>query len=345
MRCSDINELLSAYANGELSRTQREFVEEHLSSCADCRAALADYTGVQQYLTSPRATPVMPDISEAVMSKIKAADTVKKPIQRWRRPALIAAPILALLVALTVLHPWSASLSPKAIIAEAHAATMGLQSYRMIGSTTSTFEGTTLESTFEMEFAAPNRYYGRTTIDGELYEFIVIGHKQYNREPDSSRLVISKIIVVVLGSPPSKEETLELLSLLTDLEQLPDEKIEGIDCLHYRGRIDMDQVLEEQKAKVDRAQLGYQEMLRALKLQPKMKIEIELWISKDDHLIRQMKRDMQIAVMEPVSGGVAQEKWDTVNSMVKYYDFNKPIEIEPPEAASGELEPGWRLGD
>ncbi|GAI33150.1 unnamed protein product, partial [marine sediment metagenome] len=55
MKCSDIEELLSAYANEELSRTQREFVEEHLSSCADCRTALADYTTVRHWLTSLRA--------------------------------------------------------------------------------------------------------------------------------------------------------------------------------------------------------------------------------------------------------------------------------------------------
>jgi len=73
MNCSDLDELLSAYANGELSRTQREFIEEHLSSCADCRAALADYTEVRQQLMYLKATPSMPDLNEATMSKIRAA--------------------------------------------------------------------------------------------------------------------------------------------------------------------------------------------------------------------------------------------------------------------------------
>ena len=73
MRCSDLDELLSAYANGELSRTQREFIEEHLSSCADCRVALADYTEVRQQLMYLKATPSMPDLSEATMSRIRAA--------------------------------------------------------------------------------------------------------------------------------------------------------------------------------------------------------------------------------------------------------------------------------
>ena len=38
MKCRDLEELLSAYADGELPRAQREFVEEHLDSCSQCQA-------------------------------------------------------------------------------------------------------------------------------------------------------------------------------------------------------------------------------------------------------------------------------------------------------------------
>ena len=60
MKCSNIEDLLSAYASSEVSRTQREFVEEHLSVCAHCRAALADYIAVRHSLTSLRATTEKP---------------------------------------------------------------------------------------------------------------------------------------------------------------------------------------------------------------------------------------------------------------------------------------------
>jgi predicted anti-sigma-YlaC factor YlaD len=46
VNCKDFEELLSAYADGELSRTQKEFIEERLSGCADCRATLAQYEAV-----------------------------------------------------------------------------------------------------------------------------------------------------------------------------------------------------------------------------------------------------------------------------------------------------------
>ena len=57
MRCSDIEELLSAYADDELPFTQKDFVEEHLAACADCRATLEDYRLIRRQLTSLRETP------------------------------------------------------------------------------------------------------------------------------------------------------------------------------------------------------------------------------------------------------------------------------------------------
>lgn len=338
MKCSDIEELLSAYANGELSRTQREFVEEHLSGCADCRAALADYTAVRHQLTSLRTAPVRSDIKEATMSKIRAADILKRPFQRLLRPALIVVPVVAILVTLLVLQPWGTSLVPRSVMAEAYAATEGLQSYRMFSFTTSTFEGKTIEQTFELGFAALDRYHGKMTLDGETHEFIIIGDKQYNRElgSDQSR----KMGVAVSGSIPSKEDTLELLDILTDLEKLPDEQIDSVDCLHYRGRVDMERMVEEQMASLDPEQPGYEEMVKsmeqALEEACQMKTEVELWIGKDDYLIRQMKYDMQ---MPAENTG----QWNTSSSVVRYHDLNKPIIVEPPVTASGELLPGWRL--
>lgn len=42
MRCRKIHRLLSLYLDGEVRPPQREAVEEHLRSCAKCRAALND---------------------------------------------------------------------------------------------------------------------------------------------------------------------------------------------------------------------------------------------------------------------------------------------------------------
>ena len=315
MKCKDLQELLSAYADDELPRTQREFVEEHLAGCADCRAILADYMTVRQQLTSLRTTPVMPDIKQGTMSKIKAMDMLKKSPLRWMRPALVAGPIIAILIALLVLHPWS-GLGPQGVMAKVYAATSSLQSYRMTSTLVSIFEGETSEQSSEWEFAFPNRYHGKVTLEGEAYEFIIIGDKKYAREAADGRLYIiawSRFI-------PSKEHTLEILDSLTDLKKLPDEKIEGVDCYHYWGRVDMERMIEEHKAELEQLST--------------MKHNVELWIGKEDYLIRQIIHDMDGFPLEGTSRAVA-----------KYYDFNEPITIEPPETASGELLVGWRLLD
>lgn len=218
------------------------------------------------------------------------------------------------------------------IIAKAHAATMDLQSYRTTSSISSTFEGQTSELTYETEFVAPDRYRGKATTNGDWVEFIIIGDKKYIRDSDPS----CTTSVGVVGSSLSEEDTLELLDSLTDLEELPGENIDGVDCLRYWGRVDIDRMVDEWKAELDPAQPGYEERLKVMERQRQMKTEVELWIGKDDYLIRQMKYEMQVP-----SEVVGQ--WDTSSSMMKYYDFNEPITIEPPLDAYGELLPGWEL--
>jgi len=102
MKCRDLKELLSAYADGELSRTQREFVEEHLAGCVDCRATLDSYRMVNQKITSLNETAAFPDLKYAIMSTIKTENN-KKQFQKWLRPVLATIAILAFIaVVLTV---------------------------------------------------------------------------------------------------------------------------------------------------------------------------------------------------------------------------------------------------
>jgi len=272
------------------------------------------------------------------MSKIKATDIPRRPVQRWIHSALIAVPVVAILVVLLLLHPWNTSLGPGGLVAKAHAATAGLQSYRMISFTTYTYtsKGETSEVTWEIEFTAPDRNHGKVIINGDVVEVIIIGEKQYIRGPEQA----GKVIAITESSFPTKKDTLKLLGLLTDLEKLPDDKIEGIDCLHYRGRFDVERIVEEQKAELDPTQPGYEKILEDLEQLRNMKSEIELWIGRNDYLIWQVRQDMQVPVME-----TAPERWDTADVMWKFYDFNKPITIEPPETPSGKLLPGWRRVD
>lgn len=236
----------------------------------------------------------------------------------WACRVFIAVPVAAILLTLLLLQPLVPSLGPQGVMAAAHAATAGLQSYRMSGSSTCIrtciiFGEEISETAFEMKFAAPDRFHAKITIGGALLEFIVIGDKQYVREPDRDDLgegVVTEFAFVPLDIL-RREWTLKLLGSLTDLERLPDEKIDGVYCFRYRGRVDEPGPME---------------------------IEVELWIGKDDYLIRQMKVNQE-------EGSEDNVQWGIYTSIVRYYDFNAPIEIEPPKTACGELLPGWRLGD
>jgi len=99
MKCRDLEELLSAYVDGELSRTQREFVEEHLSSCSNCRATLECYRAINQKLTSLKETPALSNIKGATMSKIKG-EHISKPSHKWLSPALATTTIVAFVTVL-----------------------------------------------------------------------------------------------------------------------------------------------------------------------------------------------------------------------------------------------------
>ena len=81
MKCAELKEFLSAYANNELSQLQREFVEEHLSGCADCRAILENYEGTRRQLETLQSMPVstVVDTVSDTINKIQKIHHYKKP--------------------------------------------------------------------------------------------------------------------------------------------------------------------------------------------------------------------------------------------------------------------------
>ena len=184
MNHSNLEELLSAYADGELPRTQREFVEGHLADCATCRATLADHTWERYQLTSLRSTPVPSDLKQATMSKIEASQKFTRlfpaPVPpALVRPALVVASVLIVVIVIGVLQLSGAG--PIGPIAEAEAATAALQSYRAVESITVTKHGETFEVATEVEVSAPDRFRVRAEKNGRVVELIGIGGKQYAR--------------------------------------------------------------------------------------------------------------------------------------------------------------------
>ena len=340
MNSTEKRELVSAYANGELARTQREFVEGHLDGCADCREALADFTWVRHRLSTLRDGPEVMSIKEETMSTIKAERPMSIPIKKLVRPALAAAAVLAALLVPVVLL--LSGTGPGSRIAEAYDVLAGLDSYRMSGTTVFSVPGETSESRFEWEFVAPDRYRGSIATADETTEFIVIGGEQYSKtpeRPDGTVTVITVMTDDIFTPIPSREGTLRLLDSLTDLEELAEETIGGGNARHYLGRVDVDRIIDGWAATLDPNAPDYADSLAMLDLQRTMPIVVELWVSREDSTIRQLKMDMESPVTG--SGGVLMGT-STFSTLVRYFDFDAIIDIAPPVAPSGGLEPGWR---
>ena len=90
-----MKELLSAYVDKELKRTQREFVEEHLKQCVSCRELVAEYDRIGQQISTLRVVPLQIDIQQATISKIKSGDVPKIKQHTW---ALIGASALVVVL-------------------------------------------------------------------------------------------------------------------------------------------------------------------------------------------------------------------------------------------------------
>lgn len=332
MKCEEIEKLLPDYLSGDISTAQRQLVEEHLLHCAHCQNTFDTYKEAKQHLSSLKDSPVPPDFAKAAMTKVKAAS--KSRSRQWLRPALGATAAIIILAVLLITQPWGPN--PQSVMARAYAATTELQSYRMLyNSITRDIEGETSELTTESEFVVPESYHVKLIADGNVTEFIITGGKQYAKNSDSS----TNLTFAVSRSSSSlltREITLKMLDSLTDLQELPNEKIDGTVCLHYRGRVDMEKQIEQMKANLDPSDPHDKQLLEEVEQLRNWKTEVELWIGKHDYLIRQMKHDWQVPVEDT-------GRWETSSVTIKYYDFNKPITIEAPVTASGELLPGWRL--
>ena len=318
MRCFDYEELLSAYAGDELSRAQREFIEEHLAVCADCRDALAGFKSVRQRLGALSVMEQKPDIKVGVMSKINGIGGSGRNKSNWLRPAVFAFSVVAIVAMLFVLQPWSGNNGYNTILAKAKEAAGNIQSY-CVNSYDTTVNidnpeiiGSVTDNTFEFILpdlahltyyhSYPSTHNGITTLKEESFEIYYDGEYQYYQTEDKDYLLQTAGDLYYLfcgnGGTMSQEHAVAMLEFMDKPEQLADEIIDGFTCLHYIGNLKIGD------------------------------FRAEIWIGKDDYLVRQIKQVIQ-------SGKYIE------THITRYYNFNADIIIELPLDDSGNLLSGW----
>jgi anti-sigma factor RsiW len=83
MSCTEFQSALSEFVDGTLPRDRRAQVEAHVESCADCRAAVADFRRIRETARAlPKAMP-----PEALWQKVQADFEVETKDARLGRPS------------------------------------------------------------------------------------------------------------------------------------------------------------------------------------------------------------------------------------------------------------------
>jgi len=256
---------------------------------------------------------------------------------RWLRPAAVALAAVVVLIVVLV-QPWS--VNPQGVIAKAYSATEGLLSYRLTYFGTTSVGDETSSHHMEVMFAAPDRYHITVMNDGQRDEFIIIGDTQYVTNGSSRALIMASF--GSFSSILTKEATLDILDELSDLQTLPEETIDGVKCLHYLGKLDMEKRIEENKrnlqefnTKSGNPTITDEQKEEMFEQMRSIEVTHEIWIGKEDYLIRQLKTEQR--------GPVGKEGILSVSMTMRYSGFNQPVTIEPPLDSDGELLEGWQL--
>lgn len=248
--------------------------------------------------------------------------------------------IVAIAIVL-IMRPWSGDELDD--IVKSYADISAIQSGRMVVFTTLTDE--TKEQLIEMEWVYPDCYQGKISEESDIIEFIIIRDNLYVKSDypedvlNNWSYMIGRQFLYYLYNTGAQE----LLDSLTDLKQLPDEVIDSTDCLHYLARVDMDREVD----RIEELFESYyppdlytpeeiQQIQQDLEQLRDIEIKVEFWIGKEDNIFRQLETDC------PYTAALAFQLED-ISFLVKYYEINQTIVIEPPETSSGKLLPGWML--
>lgn len=363
MKCRDMDMLLSAYANNELDSVQSELVKNHLTSCNRCRESLAHFVESGEQLRSLKQTPLLPDMKPSIISRIITRDVKVRPRMRLR-PVLGVMSVAVVVITLLVLHLAGFFIDPAAVVSRAYAATTKITTYYSFQKVemSSSDSNTTSISYQEVEYDGPERYHVEVFTQGpDAWQIEIINHNGEiyyyadlpieSSDPDFQEWV-QDLFIKTVDATEKGFSTLDISQMaesqnafdyLVDVKQLPDEELDGLICFHYLGALDKEKMATEFENSInesdDLTELEYesfQSTINALR-HPESQMQVELWISKDAYLIRQMKEVAQLYVS--VVGQVIESHCvATIN-----YRYNIPVIIRAPLAEDGGLEPGWHL--
>jgi hypothetical protein len=323
MKCENMNELLSAYVNGETSGVENERIKEHLSTCSVCQKTLADYVAVRQKLITQRIDAIAPDIKEVVMSRIKEKSLFPGKPGRWIRPTLITIPVVAILVALMILQPWNAFMGNQSMINKIYAASLEVKSYRFSGTSQQLNVATGEISNIHME--------GKCILPNSAYERIDYGKPIYNnRYTVMETIIVNGMLFIRYDqqdwSAPQPWATKsasipgpgDWLSSFTEAQALPDEEINGVTCLHYKSVRALGEIVHKSNGVTSNPDES---------LKGAANVTFEAWAGKEDLLPRRIA--VYTEFLKDPQKVYPQDSVVGISDVLDFY-YGEPIQIEPP---------------
>ena len=97
-----IEELLPRYIEGDLTSEERRAVDEHLSSCDDCREALGLYSSLERALVAFKRERPSSKQTYARIERRLPLDHVFSPVSLLRNPALLGSAAVTMIAILTI---------------------------------------------------------------------------------------------------------------------------------------------------------------------------------------------------------------------------------------------------
>jgi len=205
-------------------------------------------------------------------------------------------------------------------------------------------DGAPVTQVMEGDIQFPDRMHLTARYNGETGEVVTIGRKSYIRPSGQATWETQELPPFVMpagsaGAPVADvKSVLDQMRSLGNVEQLPDETIDGALCSRYRLQVEFGRVLEQVRRRLDREDpevKAWLETLDRMGQEPAMRMEY--WVEKQDHLVRQIQ--MHYVVNSPMTVRLSSGKPHRVSPYavtmtMRFSDFDKPVHIQPPQDGS-----------
>jgi hypothetical protein len=256
---------------------------------------------------------------------------------------------LALCLGLAAFFLWyglTTPLSPQSALASAYTTTTGLQSAHIVMEQImqTSQEGRPVTRVWyaEGDFQFPDRMQMTTRYDGQDMEMVTIGRKVYTRSAGQSTWQVQNLPPFVPVSfadvpAPDLKSMLEQMKMAGNVEQLPDEEIDGVLCLRYRWQVDFGRARQQFRQQLNAQDPEVKTWLETLdRMEVKSQPGLDYWLGKQDHLVRQFRMHYVFNMPMPSgpAGGVLSSSPYSMTLTVRFSDFNQPVYIQPPVESS-----------